>query len=194
MITLENSQAELERKAREFLLSMGFDLTGEMKETPRRIVDLYKDMSAGVKIDIRKFFARPLPTKHKSMIVIKNIEFISWCTHHFWPFFGKVHIAYIPRGKIVGFSKFISAVRAIARRPQLQESMNEELADVMDECLEPLGVMVIVEARHTCMMVGGKFDFGFPANTDAITKTSEVRGVMLNFEPPRNEAMKLIYS
>ena len=193
MNLLEDNQKELERKCRDFLLSMGFDLTDEMKETPRRIVDLYRDMNEGTKIDIKKFFDRPLPTKHKSMIVIKDIEFVSWCCHHFWPFFGKVHVAYIPNGKIVGLSKFISAVRAISKRPQIQEGMNKELADVIDESLQPLGVMVIVEGRHTCMMVGGKYDYGFPANTDSKTITSEVRGVMLNFEPPRNEAMKLIY-
>lgn len=190
---MEESQKELERKARELLLSLGFDLTGEMKETPRRIVDLYRDMQRGVKINLRKFFERPLTVRHKEMIVIKDIEFVSLCCHHLWPFFGKVHIAYIPQRKVVGLSKFISAVRAISRRPQVQEAMNKELADVIDECLEPLGVMVIIEGKHTCMLVGGRYDFGFPANTSAKTVTSAVRGVMLNFQPPREEALKLIY-
>ena len=189
-----NTQAELERKAKDFLLSFNFDLKrGEMKDTPRRIVDLYQDMLEGDAIDIRTFFDRPLPTEHNEMILIKDIEFVSWCCHHLWPFFGKVHIAYIPKGKIVGLSKFISAVRVISRRPQIQERMVSELAETIDECLKPQGVMVVIEAQHTCMLVGGRYDYGMPSHTSATTTMSAVRGVFLLFEPPRNEALKLIY-
>jgi len=170
-----------------------FTLESEHKETPRRIVDLYKDMLSGWKIDIRKFFERPLPSKHNEMIIIKDIEYVSVCEHHLWPFFGKVHISYIPKGKIVGLSKFISAVRAEARRPQLQERMTTELANAIDEMLQPLGCMVIVEGTHTCMLVGGRYDYGMPAHTSAKTVTSAVRGVFLNFDTPRMEALKLIY-
>jgi len=167
-------------------------MEAEHRETPRRMVDLYRDMMSGTKINIRKFFERPLPSTHNEMTIIEPIEYISVCEHHLWPFFGHVHIAYIPRGKIVGFSKFISAVRAEARRPQLQERMTTELADVIDEALEPLGCMVIVEGQHTCMLVGGRYDYGMPAHTDARTITSAVRGVFLNFDTPRMEALRLI--
>lgn len=190
---MEHTQKEKERKARDLLLCCGIELTDELEETPRRIVDLYKDMTAGVGIDIRKFFERPLSVEHGEMVIVKDIEFVSMCCHHLWPFFGKVHIAYIPHKKIVGLSKFVSAVRAISKRPQIQEGMNTELADVIDECLEPLGCMVVIEGTHTCMLVGGKFDYGMPAHTNAYTVTNAVRGVFLNFEPPRNEALKLIY-
>jgi len=173
---------------------LGYDSStqAELKETPRRLADLYDDMTEGLKIDIKQFF-RPLPSQHDQMIVVKDIEFVSMCEHHWWPFFGKVHIAYIPNGKIIGLSKFHSAVRAIARRPQLQERMTSELADSINDALQPKGVMVVVEARHTCMMVGGRYDYGMPAHTNSITKTSVVKGVFLVFEAPRMEALSLIY-
>ena len=190
---MEEIPKELERKVKDFLLSMDFDLNSEMKETPRRIIDLLKDMTEGIRIDIKEFFKRPLTVKHNEMIVIKDIEFVSMCCHHLWPFFGKVHIAYIPRGKIVGLSKFLSAVRALSRRPQIQEMMTSELANAMDECLEPLGCMVVIEGLHTCMLVGGRYDYGMPAHTNARTITSAVRGVFLNFQAPRQEALRLIY-
>jgi len=91
-------EKELQEKVRDCLTSLGFNLNGEMKETPRRIVDLYHDMMEGCNIDLKRFFQRPLQVKHDEMVVIKNIEFVSWCCHHLWPFFGKVHIAFIPRG------------------------------------------------------------------------------------------------
>jgi len=183
-----------EKSVRELLEALGIgSAKAELKETPRRIADLYRDMTEGTDIDIRKFFKRILPTKHNELVIVKNIEFVSMCEHHFWPFFGYVHIAYIPQNKIVGLSKFISAVRAVSRKPQLQERMATELANVIDECLQPKGCMVIIEATHTCMLVGGRYDYGFPAHTSAKTVTSAIRGVFLTFEPPRNEALKLIF-
>ena len=191
---MEDSEGDLRRKAKDLFMSIGYDMQNpEMKESPRRIVDLYKDMREGVDIDIEKFFERPLSVKYNEMILIKDIEFVSMCCHHFWPFFGKVHIAYIPHGKIVGLSKFLSAVRAVAKRPQVQEQMNSQLANAIDKCLDPKGCMVIIEGIHTCMLVGGRYDYGFPASTNARTVTSAVRGVFLTFSAPREEAMRLIY-
>jgi GTP cyclohydrolase I len=174
------------------ILHMNCAENPELVETPRRIADLYADMTEGLCIDIKEYFDRPLPSKHNEMTVIKDIEFVSMCEHHWWPFFGKVHVAYVPHGKIVGLSKFHSAVRALARRPQLQERMTTELANTIDECLQPKGCMVVVEGTHTCMLVGGRYDYGMPAHTDSRTVTSAIRGVFLMFEPPRNEAMKLM--
>lgn len=191
---MKKKETQAEQCVREFLEAIGLGSTKqELRETPRRISDLYKDMTEGLKIDIKQFFNRPLPTEHNEMVVVKDIEFVSMCEHHFWPFFGKVHIAYIPQGRIVGLSKFVSAVRAISRRPQLQERMTSELANAIHDCLKPLGCMVIVEGIHTCMLVGGRYDYGFPAHTGAKTKTSAVRGVFLTFSAPREEAMTLIY-
>lgn len=185
---------DAEQSVREMLEALNIgSAREELKETPRRIADLYKDMTVGLRIDIKQFFRRTLPTKHNEMVVVKDIEFVSMCEHHFWPFFGKVHIAYIPQNRIVGLSKFVSAVRAVSRKPQLQERMTSELANTIDECLSPKGCMVIIEAQHTCMLVGGRYDYGFPAHTSAKTVTSAVRGVFLTFATPREEALKLIF-
>jgi len=185
---------EAKRSVREMMEALALGSSKpELKETPRRIADLYRDMTEGLNIDIKKFFKRTLPTKHNEMVIVKNIEFISMCEHHFWPFFGNVHIAYVPQNRIVGLSKFVSAVRAVSRKPQLQERMTSELANTINDCLQPKGCMVIVEATHTCMLVGGRYDYGFPAHTNARTVTSAVRGVFLMFSAPREEALKLIY-
>jgi len=191
---MKSNMKKAEKSVREMLEALGIDSTKEeLKETPRRIADLYRDMSEGLDIDIRQFFKRILPTEHNELVIVKDIEFVSTCEHHFWPFFGVVHIAYIPQHRIVGLSKFISAVRAVSRKPQIQERMTSELANAIDECLQPKGCMVVTEAIHTCMLVGGRYDYGFPAHTKARTVTSAVRGVFLLFSAPREEALKLIY-
>ena len=190
-----NCEEDSEGRAaiRALLKSIGFDCNAnpELEETPRRIVDLFRDMTAGCKIDIKKFF-QVLPSSCSSqMIIVKDIEFVSMCMHHWWPFHGKVHIAYIPDGKIIGLSKFISAVRVLAKRPQYQEGMTAELANAINETLKPKGVFVVIEGTHTCMMVGGRYDYGMPAHTNAYTITSLALGNFLLFEAPRNEALAL---
>jgi len=184
-----------EKACRAFLQAVGYDIaSGEGRETPRRLADLYTEVLSGAGQDIRKYFSRPLPTKHGEMIVIKDIEFVSVCEHHLWPFFGRVHIAYLPHGKIVGLSKFASAVRVLANRPQLQERMVTILANAIDEMLQPLGCMVIIEGLHTCMLVPGRYDRpGVLHPVNSITITSAVRGVFLIFPTPREEALTLIY-
>ncbi len=192
---LEATKKEMRAQAliKDFFNEIGLPSYPEIEETPRRIVDLYKDMTEGLNIDIKTFFSRPLPTKHNQMIAFRGIEYVSMCEHHMWPFTGRVYIAYIPNDKIVGFSKFISAVRAVSRRPQLQERMTGELSEAIEECLKPKGSMVLIEGHHTCMCVGGRYDYGFPAHTDTISVTSMCKGVMLNFEGPRLEAMNIFY-
>ena len=194
-MTNHNRDKLSELKIKRFIdgiLQCNCNTNPEWKETPRRLADLYHDMTEGMKIDIKQFF-KPLPSHHDQMIVVAGIEFVSMCEHHWWPFFGKVHIAYVPNGNIVGLSKFHSAVRALSRRPQLQERMTTDLTDAIEETLKPKGTMVVIEARHTCMMVGGRYDYGMPAHTDSVTKTSDVKGVFLLFEAPRMEALSLIY-
>ena len=175
------------------ILKQNCDENPELKETPRRLADLYHDMTEGLCIDENKFFERILPSEHDEMTIVKDIEFVSMCEHHWWPFFGRAHIAYIPNGQIVGLSKFHSVVRALARRPQLQERLTTQIANLIVKHIKPLGCMVIIEGTHTCMLVGGRFDYGMPAHTSSKTVTSAVRGVFKMFEPPRNEALKLIY-
>ena len=122
------------------------------------------------------------------MVCVKDISFESLCEHHLLPFIGKAHIAYLPNGKIVGLSKLGRIVEIMARRPQVQERMTEELADVVMEQLNPRGVGVVIEATHTCMTIRGI------RKTDSICTTSAMRGTFRTNESTRAELMALINS
>jgi GTP cyclohydrolase I len=190
-IELTFDEKKAQQCVRDLFNAIGLKMYPELEETPRRIVDLYRDMMKGMDVDVNQFFARPLPTQHDQLIAFDGIEFVSMCEHHMWPFMGKAYIAYIPNGKIIGFSKFISAVRAVARRPQLQERMTTQLSDAIEKCLQPKGSMVVLKAQHSCMTIGGRYDWGFPAHTGTNSITSMCKGVFLNFEAPRNEVLSL---
>lgn len=186
---------------REFMLSMGLDIQDkELHDTPRRVVDSLKALISEQNTDISQFFDRPLPTKHSEMVVFNNIKFVSVCPHHLMPFFGKAYIAYIPDRLIAGFSKFPSAVQALARRPILQETFTSTLADVIEDKLNPIGVMVIVIATHTCTVVPGEYDYNSGVVQQPLCQvaTSAVRGLFAKDIPPysreaaRNEALNLM--
>src|SRR5947209_13726428 len=119
------------------------------------------------------------------MVLVKDIRFASICEHHLLPFFGNAHIAYLPNGTIVGLSKLARLVEALARRPQVQERMTEELADMLTEELEPRGVAVIVEASHSCMTIRGV------RKPDSNCTTSAMRGQFRDHQPTRAELMAL---
>jgi GTP cyclohydrolase I len=122
------------------------------------------------------------------MVCVKDIGFESLCEHHLLPFIGKAHIAYLPNGKIVGLSKLARIVEIMARRPQVQERMTEELADVVMEELNPRGVGIVIEATHTCMTIRGI------RKPDSICTTSAMRGTFRTNESTRAELMALINS
>jgi GTP cyclohydrolase I len=121
------------------------------------------------------------------MVLVKDIAFTSVCEHHLLPFVGKAHIAYLPNGRIVGLSKLARVVEVLARRPQVQERMTEELADLLEEELTPRGVAVILEATHTCMTVRGV------RQLDSVCTTSAMRGGFLEYPSTRAELMALIF-
>jgi GTP cyclohydrolase I len=186
-----------------FMKNMGLDTKNpELYETPRRVVDMYEAMLSGKKVDIKQFFNRPLPTKHSEMTVFSAIPCVSLCPHHLMPFFGKVYIAYIPDKQIVGFSKYESAVRALSRQAILQETFTSKLADTIDGCIKPIGVMVVVRAFHTCTCVPGIYDYdtGVVKEQMMWTTTSALRGLFLHDLPnlsyssisARNEALALM--
>ncbi len=125
--------------------------------------------------------------KYDEMVLVKDIGFESMCEHHLLPFFGKAHIAYLPNGKIVGLSKLARAVEILARRPQVQERMTQELADLIMIELDARGVGVILEASHTCMSIRGIRKPG------AICTTSAMRGTFQSNHATRSELMALIY-
>lgn len=124
-------------------------------ETPERIAKMYEEILGGMKEDAREHLSKVFTVDSDEMVIERDIQFYSMCEHHMLPFFGKVHIAYIPKGKVVGLSKLARTVDVFARRLQLQERMTAQIADAIMEQLEPAGVMVVCEAEHLCMTMRG---------------------------------------
>ena len=124
-------------------------------ETPERIAKMYEEILGGMKEDAREHLSKVFTVDSDEMVIERDIQFYSMCEHNMLPFFGKVHIAYIPKGKVVGLSKLARTVEVFARRLQLQERMTAQIADAIMEQLEPAGVMVVCEAEHLCMTMRG---------------------------------------
>ena len=158
-----------------------------LQRTPQRVAEMYAELTAGMREDPHEHVV-PLPgDSHDEMVIVKDITIASICEHHLAPFVGKCHIAYIPhKGRIVGLSKLARLAETFARRLQVQERLTSEIADTLHEQLRPLGVMVVVEAEHTCMTLRGVKKPG------AITVTSAVRGGFRKDMRTRAEAMALI--
>jgi GTP cyclohydrolase IA len=155
--------------------------------TPERVAQMYEELTAGMREDPRQHVV-PLPgDTHEEMVILKDIHLASICEHHLAPFVGKCHIAYIPKnGRILGLSKLARLAESFARRLQVQERLTQEIADTLYEGLKPLGVMVVIEAEHTCMTLRGVKKPG------ALTVTSAVLGGFRRDQRTRAEAMALI--
>lgn len=188
MEPLKVDRARIQRAVRDILAAVGEDPDREgLLDTPARVARMYAEIFAGLQVDPATYLQRTFTQKHDEMVLVKDMEFASCCEHHLLPFFGKAHIAYLPNGRVVGLSKLARVVDAVARRPQVQERMTEEIADLIDEHLKPRGVAVIVEASHSCMTIRGVRK---PA---AMTITSSMRGGFLENPMTRNELMSLIF-
>lgn len=138
------------------LEGMGEDPSREgLRETPSRIARMYQEIYGGMEEDAATHLAKRFHVENNEMVVEKDITFYSTCEHHLLPFFGKVHIAYIPNGEVVGLSKLARTVEVFARRLQIQEQMTVQIADALMEHLKPKGVMVMAEAEHMCMSMRG---------------------------------------
>ena len=124
-------------------------------ETPDRIARMYEEIFAGLNEDASVHLSKTFSTQNTDMIIEKDITFYSMCEHHFLPFYGKAHIAYIPNGRVAGLSKLARTVEVYARRPQLQERMTVQIADAIMENIDAKGAMVIIEAEHMCMTMRG---------------------------------------
>ena len=124
-------------------------------ETPNRIARMYEEIFAGLDKDASEPLSKTFTAQNNEMIIEKDIVFYSTCEHHFMPFYGKAHVAYIPNGKVVGLSKLARTVEVYAKRPQLQEQLTAQIADALMEFLKPQGAMVMIEAEHTCMTMRG---------------------------------------
>jgi len=139
-----------------FLEGIGEDPEREgLLETPERVARMCIDMYGGLDEDPGEHLCKQFPAPDSELVIEKDIVFYSICEHHLLPFFGKVHIAYIPNGKVVGLSKLSRTVETFARRPQIQEQMTVQIADAIESHLSPKGVIVKIEAEHTCMTMRG---------------------------------------
>jgi GTP cyclohydrolase I len=138
------------------LEGIGEDINREgLKDTPARISRMYAEICGGMDEDPKEHLSRVFTSDHDGIVVEKDIVFYSMCEHHMMPFYGKAHVAYIPKGKVVGLSKLARTVDVYAKRLQIQEQMTAQIADAVMEHLEPEGVMVMVEAEHMCMTMRG---------------------------------------
>ncbi len=172
---------------REIISAIGEDPEREgLIETPRRIADMYAEVFAGLRTDPFQFLAVTFDEAYSEMVVLKDIPFYSMCEHHFAPFHGVAHVAYIPNGRVVGLSKLARVVEAYARRPQVQERLTAQIADTIMEGLEPKGAAVVIEAEHTCLTMRGIKKPG------AKMVTSAVRGLFKENPPTRAEFQAIL--
>lgn len=177
----------IKKAVREILIAIGENPDREgLKETPERVANMYEEILGGYFQDVREHI-KLFTASYDEMIIVKDIPFFSLCEHHMLPFFGKVHIAYIPNeNKVTGLSKLARIVDVYAKRLQLQERLTEQIADAIVENLNPKGVLVIVEAEHLCMVMRGVKKKG------SKTITSALRGIFKKNYATRMEALSLI--
>ena len=167
--TTTADQERIARAVREILEAIGEEPGREgLRETPRRIAEMYEELFAGLHQDPREVLTTGFQEPHRAMVILKNIPFYSLCEHHFLPFHGQAHVGYVPEGRIAGASKIARAVDILARRPQLQERLTGQIADAIMEGLSPDGVAVVIEAEHLCMTMRGVQKPGTTLVTSAI--------------------------
>ena len=180
---------KIEQSVKDILLAVGEDPTREgLLDTPKRVAKMYSEIFEGIGKDasdeIEVFFQEE---GHEELVLVKDIPFYSYCEHHLVPFFGKAHIGYIPRaGKLTGLSKLARVVDVLSKRPQLQERLTTQIVEALQKKLNPLGVIVVIEAEHMCMTMRGIKKPG------SRTITSSVRGVFEREAKARAEALQLI--
>jgi GTP cyclohydrolase I len=179
---------KIEKGVRLILEGIGEDTDRPgIKETPRRIAELYEEIFLGLKTPTEEILKPIEGESHDEMVLLKDIPFYSICEHHLLPFIGKAHVAYIPsKGKIVGLSSLANAVEIFAKRPQVQERLTTQLADLIMKKLKPRGAMVIIDAEHLCLSMRGIKKPG------ARTITSAVRGIFRTKTSTRSELLDLI--
>jgi GTP cyclohydrolase I len=187
---LPHSPVDLERirrAVREILLAIGEDPDREgLVETPDRVARMYAEVFQGLSQDPTAHLQKVFTQKYDEMVIVKDIGFESFCEHHLLPFTGRAHVAYIPNGKVVGLSKIPRVIDVLARRPQLQEKLTEEVAELLMEQLDARGVAVVMEASHSCMTIRGVHKQG------STMVTSALRGICKESPATRGEVLSLI--
>ncbi len=183
-----DKQIKLEECIREILKLLGENpARNGLLHTPKRVAKSLDFMTSGYYEDPKNVLNDALfESTNNEMVLIKNIEFYSLCEHHLLPIIGRAHVAYIPNGKVVGLSKIPRMVDIFARRLQIQEQLTEQIAQAIEECINPQGVGVVLEARHMCMEMRGV------GKINSITTTSALRGIFLKKHETRKEFFDLI--
>ena len=184
-----SGQDELAGHYRQILTLLGEDPEREgLLKTPLRVAKAMQVLTRGYQMDAHKVLTDALfKEDYSQMVIVKDIDFFSLCEHHMLPFYGKAHVAYIPNGYITGLSKIARVVDIYAHRLQVQERMTQQIKDCIQETLKPMGVMVVIEARHMCMQMRGI------EKQNAITNTSDFSGAF-NQAKTRQEFMNLIHN
>ena len=150
------TQEKLEAAVYQLLEALGEDPKREgLLDTPKRVAKMYQEMFSGLNEDPKDQFTAVFTENHDEVVLVKDIPFYSICEHHLVPFYGKAHLAYIPNGKVTGLSKLARTVEVYSRRPQIQERLTVQIADALERTLDPKGIMVMLEAEHTCMTMRG---------------------------------------
>jgi GTP cyclohydrolase I len=180
--------ASTEELVRELLLRVGEDPTREgLERTPLRVSRALRYLTSGYEMDLNKILHEALFTvDYDEMVIVKDVEMFSLCEHHMLPFFGRCHVAYVPRGKVIGLSKIPRIIDTFARRLQVQERLTTQVAETIQELIHPQGVGVVVEARHLCMMMRGV------EKQHSSAVTSHMLGVFRDQEQTRHEFLSLI--
>jgi GTP cyclohydrolase IA len=178
----------IRRAVREILLAVGENPDREgLRETPDRVARMYAEVFQGLhqdpKIHLKKLFTQ----KYDEMVLIKDIRFVSFCEHHLLPIVGQAHVAYLPNGRVVGLSKIPRVIDVLAKRPQMQERLTEELAELLMRELDAKGVAVVIEGTHNCMTIRGV------NKPDSTFVTSAMRGAFKDRLATRTEVMSLIF-
>ena len=179
---------KIEKAVRAILEAIGEDpKKKDLLDTPRRVAEMYEEIFSGINQDPKGQLEVILDQKHNEIVLLKGIPLYSVCEHHLLPFIGRAHIAYIPKnGRVTGLSKLARVVDILSRRPQVQERLTTQVAEIIMHKLKPMGVMVVIEAEHLCMSMRGVRKSG------ALTVTSAVRGIFKENQKTRSEALSLM--
>jgi GTP cyclohydrolase I len=180
--------ARIERAVREILAAVGENPDREgLLETPARVSRMYAELFSGLHEDPREHVQKFFAEEYDELVLVRDISFNSMCEHHLLPFMGVAHVGYIPDGKVIGLSKLARVVEVVSKRPQVQERMTEQVANLLIEELNVKGVAVVVEATHTCMTIRGIRKPG------SLCVTSAMKGIFRSNLSSRSEVMTLIY-
>ena len=178
----------IEKAVKEILSAVGEDINREgVRQTPNRVAKMYAELLSGMREDPQRHLSSVFTEDYDEIVILRDIPFYSICEHHLMPFIGSAHVAYLPKGKVLGVSKLARIVDCFARRLQVQERLTGQIADFLMDNLQPMGVAVVMEASHSCMTIRGAQKPG------SVMVTSAIRGVFRKDQKSRSEVMSLLH-